>query len=154
MRAALAEDLGQAGDITTMATIPAQARAQVRHRRTRSGVIAGLPLARTAFEALDAGIIFEANVADGARVDAGRVVARVEGPARGVLTAERVALNFSAAFRALRRSPRAFARRIAHTKARIVCDTRKTTPLMRAFEKYAVRSAAAPTTVTGSMTPF
>jgi nicotinate-nucleotide pyrophosphorylase (carboxylating) len=138
VRAALAEDLGRAGDVTTQATIPATANASAVIAAREAGVIAGLPLARAAFCQMDANIGFEAWVADGAVVQPGEIVARVEGPARAVLSAERVALNYVGRLSGVASLTATYAARIAHTKAKI-CDTRKTTPLMRAFEKYAVR---------------
>ncbi len=138
VRAALAEDLGRAGDITTQATIPASARARAVIAAREDGVVAGLAVAREAFAQMDAQIKFEPCVADGARIQAGAVVARIEGPARGALSAERVALNYLGRLSGVATLTASYAQRIAHTKAK-VCDTRKTTPLLRAFEKYAVR---------------
>lgn len=137
-RAALKEDLGRAGDITTQATIPATARAKAIIAAREDGVIAGLVLAREAFSQVDAAITFEPCVEDGAHVAKGAVVARIEGFAHGILSAERVALNFLGRLSGVATLTARFASKIAHTKAR-VCDTRKTTPLLRAFEKYAVR---------------
>ena len=94
VRAALKEDLGRAGDITTQATIPATARAKAVIAAREDGVIAGLALAREAFSQIDAAITFEPCVEDGAHVAKGAVVARIEGFAHGILSAERVALNF------------------------------------------------------------
>jgi nicotinate-nucleotide pyrophosphorylase (carboxylating) len=138
VRAALQEDLGRAGDITTQATIPASAQASAVIAAREEGVIAGLPLAREAFAQIDAEIAFEPCVEDGAHVAPGAVVARIKGSARGVLGAERVALNYLGRLSGIASLTERFAARIAHTKAK-VCDTRKTTPLLRAFEKYAVR---------------
>jgi nicotinate-nucleotide pyrophosphorylase (carboxylating) len=137
-RAALAEDMGRAGDITTQATIPATAGARAVIAAREAGVIAGLPLARAAFRQMDPAVSFEPWIEDGARVAQGDIVARVEGPARAVLTAERVALNYLGRLSGVASLTALYAARVAHTKAR-VCDTRKTTPLLRAFEKYAVR---------------
>ena len=138
VRAALIEDLGRAGDITTQATIPAAARATAAIVAREEGVIAGLALAREAFAQMDASIVFSSCVDDGAAVSAAGTVARVEGLARGILSAERAALNFLGRLSGIASLTRRYAERIAHTRAR-VCDTRKTTPLLRAFEKYAVR---------------
>jgi nicotinate-nucleotide pyrophosphorylase (carboxylating) len=138
VRAALAEDLGRAGDVTTQATIPESATARAVIAARETGVIAGLPLARTAFALLSPSVEFQALLADGAPVEPGAIVARIEGPARAVLSAERVALNYLGRLSGVASLTAAYARRVAHTRAR-VCDTRKTTPLMRAFEKYAVR---------------
>lgn len=138
VRAALAEDLGRAGDVTTQAIIPASANARAVIAAREAGVIAGLPLARAAFLQMDARIGFEAWVEDGAKVAPGEIVARIEGPARAILSAERVALNYLGRLSGIASLTARYAERIAHTRAK-VCDTRKTTPLLRAFEKYAVR---------------
>ncbi len=138
VRAALLEDLGRAGDVTTQATIPASARATARIAAREAGVIAGLLLAREAFRQIDPLVNFTACVEDGARAPAGSAIAVIEGPARAILSAERVALNFLGRLSGVATQTSLYARKIAHTKAR-VCDTRKTTPLLRAFEKYAVR---------------
>ena len=92
--AALAEDLGRAGDITSDAVIPADAQAEAAFVARRPGTIAGLALAEAAFEQVDPAIRFEAMLQDGAEVSPGDVIARLAGPARGILTGERVALNF------------------------------------------------------------
>ena len=138
VRAALDEDLGRAGDITSLATIPAdkQARAVIASRQ--QGVIAGLPMAAMAFKLIDPAISFEALVKDGAHVKAGAIVARIAGPARGILSGERVALNYMGRLSGVATLTAHYATLVAHTKARICC-TRKTTPGLRAFEKYAVR---------------
>lgn len=138
VRAALAEDLGRAGDITTQAIIPATANARAVIAAREAGVVAGLPLARAAFQLMEPRIGFEAWLEDGARVEPGQIVARIEGLARGILSAERVALNYLGRLSGIASLTAEYAARIAHTRAK-VCDTRKTTPLLRAFEKYAVR---------------
>lgn len=138
VRAALSEDLGRAGDVTTRATIPATATARAVIAARQTGVIAGLPLARAAFCLMDDCSGFESWVEDGASVSPGDVIARIEGPARAMLSAERVALNYLGRLSGVATLTSRYVKRIAHTNARI-CDTRKTTPLMRAFEKYAVR---------------
>lgn len=138
VRAALAEDFGRAGDVTTQAIISENATARAVIAAREAGVIAGLPLARAAFSQLGARVGFEAWVADGAKVAPGEIVGRIEGPARAILSAERVALNYLGRLSGVASLTALYAGRIAHTKAR-VCDTRKTTPSMRAFEKYAVR---------------
>lgn len=137
-RAALAEDLGRAGDVTTQATIPENAVAAAVIAARESGVVAGLALARDAFRLTDARILFEARVSDGARVEAGATIANISGPARPILSAERAALNFLGRLCGIATLTARYAQAVAHTRARI-CDTRKTTPLLRAFEKYAVR---------------
>jgi nicotinate-nucleotide pyrophosphorylase (carboxylating) len=138
VRLAHLEDLGRAGDITTQATIPAAAQASAVIAAREAGVVAGLDLAREAFRQMDAALRFEACLADGARLTPGDVVAKIVGPARGLLSAERVALNYLGRLSGVASLTARYAERIAHTKAKI-CDTRKTTPLLRAFEKYAVR---------------
>ncbi len=138
VRLALLEDLGRAGDITTAATIPARATASAVIAARQSGVIAGLALATEAFRQVDPRIAFAPDISDGDRVAAGAIVARIEGPARGLLSAERVALNFLGHLSGVATATRAFAEKIAHTRAKITC-TRKTTPGLRALEKYAVR---------------
>ena len=138
VEAALAEDLGRAGDITTAATIPASANAEAVIAARKPGVIAGLPLAEAAFRALDPSVRFDAVVADGTRVSPGDVVARMSGPARPILSAERVALNYLGHLSGIATAAAAFSDLVSHTRAKIA-DTRKTTPGLRVFEKYAVR---------------
>lgn len=138
VEAALEEDLGRAGDITSNATIPADASANVVLATREDGVIAGLPLARAAFAAMDGGLVFKASVADGDRVKAGRKLATIRGNARAILAAERVALNFLMRMSGIATHTALFQDRINHTGAKIVC-TRKTVPGHRAFDKYAVR---------------
>lgn len=135
---ALAEDLGLAGDITTSATVPAEARASGVIATRKAGVIAGLDVARAAFLALDPAAVFDARVADGDLVPAKTVIAHISGRARALLTAERVALNFLGRMSGIATLTRRYADAVQDTKAAIA-DTRKTTPGMRAFEKYAVR---------------
>jgi len=138
VRRALLEDLGRAGDITTAATIPPDATAEAVIAARKPGVIAGLALAASAFRQIDSAIRFEPALSDGTRVEPGAVAARISGPARGILSAERVALNFLCHLSGVATATRRYADAIAHTHARITC-TRKTTPGLRAFEKYAVR---------------
>jgi nicotinate-nucleotide pyrophosphorylase (carboxylating) len=138
VRAALHEDLGRAGDLTTLATIPADRTAKAVIAARKPGVVAGLPLAREAFAQMDASVIFEPMVEDGARLKPGDVVARISGNARAILSAERVALNYLGRLSGIATLTSLFADKVAHTPAKIV-DTRKTTPGLRAFEKYAVR---------------
>lgn len=137
-RAALAEDFGRAGDITTQATIPESARARAVIAAREAGVVAGLEVATAAFRLVDPSIMFRAVTRDGAPIGEGDILARIEGPARGLLSAERVALNFLGRLSGIATLTARHAEKIAHTKAK-VCDTRKTTPLLRALEKYAVR---------------
>jgi nicotinate-nucleotide pyrophosphorylase (carboxylating) len=138
IRAALAEDFGRAGDITTQSTIPQAARARAVIAAREAGVVAGLAIAARAFRLVDESVAFAAMTQDGATIAKGDVLAEVEGPARAILSAERVALNFLGRLCGIASLTARYAERIAHTKAK-VCDTRKTTPLLRAFEKYAVR---------------
>ncbi len=138
VRAALNEDLGRAGDITSQAIIPADAMATAVIASRQVGVIAGIAFAETAFATMDAKLKFEILVPDGGHVSPGTEVARISGPARTLLSAERVALNYLGRLSGIASLTAKFAAEIAHTNARIA-DTRKTTPGLRAFEKYAVR---------------
>lgn len=138
VRAALEEDLGRAGDITSMATIPEGATARATITARKPGILAGLPLAVCAFAELGSGIKITALKRDGDRLKAGDAVARVEGPARSILAAERVALNFLGHLSGIAGETAKLVDLVSHTRARICC-TRKTTPGLRALEKYAVR---------------
>ncbi|MBB3144109.1 nicotinate-nucleotide pyrophosphorylase (carboxylating) [Phyllobacterium trifolii] len=138
VRAALLEDLGRAGDITTNATLPEDAVASAVLSSRDAGTICGMDFARTAFELMDPELKFTTLVRDGARVKPGEDIARIEGNARAILSAERVALNFLMHLSGIASYTAKFADMIAHTNAR-VCDTRKTIPGMRAFAKYAVK---------------
>jgi nicotinate-nucleotide pyrophosphorylase (carboxylating) len=135
---ALAEDLGDAGDVTTLACIGEQRIARAVLSARKPGVIAGVPCALAAFRLVDPRIRVEVVADDGAHIGKGGAVLRIEGPARGVLTAERVALNFLGRLSGVATATAALVEAIAGTGARIAC-TRKTTPLLRAFEKHAVR---------------
>jgi nicotinate-nucleotide pyrophosphorylase (carboxylating) len=139
VRAALLEDLGRAGDITTDAVVPAGAMANCALVAREPGVVAGLDFCRMAFALVDPAIGFAPLLADGARLAPGDVIATITGPARGILTGERVALNFLGHLSGIASATRGIADAIAHTKARITC-TRKTTPGLRFAEKYAVRA--------------
>jgi nicotinate-nucleotide pyrophosphorylase (carboxylating) len=139
VRAALLEDLGRAGDITTDAVIEAGAQAQVAMVAREPGTVAGLDFTRLAFRLVDPQIAFDILIQDGARVQPGAVIARIDGPARGVLTAERVALNFLGRLSGIATATAGIADSISHTRAKITC-TRKTTPGLRFAEKYAVRA--------------
>ncbi len=139
VRAALLEDLGRAGDVTTDATIPAETRARARLVAREAGVAAGLDVARLAFALVDPDLPVTARAQDGARVEPGQVLLEAEGHARSILTAERVALNFAGRLSGVATLTRRFADAIAHTCA-TVAATRKTTPLLRALEKHAVRA--------------
>ncbi|MFN4209204.1 MAG: carboxylating nicotinate-nucleotide diphosphorylase [Devosia sp.] len=136
--AALEEDLGLAGDLTSQATLAPDARATASLSTREAGVIAGLDLAAAAFRLVGDGVTFAAKVADGDRVAAGDLVATVSGPARLVMSGERVALNFLNHMSGIATLTRLYADAVEGTGAQI-CDTRKTTPGMRAFQKYSVR---------------
>lgn len=139
VRAALLEDLGRAGDITSEAVVPAAARVEAAIMARGEGVVAGLDAALLAFELLDPGVMIERLSEDGARVGRGETVARLQGRARAVLAAERTALNLLSRLSGVATATRSLADAIRGYKARIVC-TRKTTPLLRALEKEAVRA--------------
>lgn len=135
---ALAEDLGLAGDITTEATVAADVVTGAVIAARRRGVVSGLDVAAATFAALDRAVMFEPLVADGDLVKPGVCLARVRGSARALLSGERVALNFMGRMCGIATLTRRYVDAIDGTRAAIV-DTRKTTPGLRAFEKYAVR---------------
>jgi nicotinate-nucleotide pyrophosphorylase (carboxylating) len=137
--AALQEDLGLAGDITTDATVARAARAKGLIGARKAGIVAGLQLVETAFKLLDPDAVIAIVVPDGGNVAAGSVIARVSGNARALLTAERVAMNFLGHLSGIATLTRRYVEAVAGTRARII-DTRKTTPGLRAFEKLAVRA--------------
>lgn len=139
VRAALLEDLGRAGDLTTDAIVPAHASATMMLGARQPGVIAGLSVAALAFELIDPRIEVAAVHPDGSHVCAADVVATVRGPARALLTAERTALNFLCHLSGIATATAAIVQAVRDHKAQIVC-TRKTTPGLRAMEKYAVRA--------------
>jgi nicotinate-nucleotide pyrophosphorylase (carboxylating) len=136
--AALEEDLGLAGDLTSQATLAPDAWASATLSAREAGVIAGLDLAAAAFRLVGDGVSFTPKLSDGDRVEVGGLVAEVSGPARLVMSGERVALNFLNHLSGIATLTRTYADALSGTEARI-CDTRKTTPGLRAFEKYAVR---------------
>lgn len=138
VRAALLEDLGRAGDLTTDTIVPVDQTARMTIRAREAGVLAGLDLARLAFTLVEPRIAFEAKSRDGAALAPGDVVGTVAGPARGLLTGERTALNFLCHLSGIASVTQAIVASVRGHKARIV-DTRKTTPGLRAIEKYAVR---------------
>jgi len=138
VRAALLEDLGRAGDITTDAVVPAEAKVEAVIAARQPGVLAGLDAALLAFELLDPALRIERLRADGNRISRGETVAQISGRARGVLGAERTALNLLSRISGVATATRALADAIAGYKAKIVC-TRKTTPGLRTLEKEAVR---------------
>lgn len=135
---ALDEDLGRAGDVTSIATIPEHAQAHAVMVARQAGALAGLPLAVACFNKLSPDIRIEAHARDGAAVAKGVHVMTIQGPARAVLAAERPALNFVGRLSGIATLTASYVRHTAGTKLRI-CDTRKTTPGLRALEKYAVR---------------
>jgi nicotinate-nucleotide pyrophosphorylase (carboxylating) len=138
VRAALLEDLGRAGDITSDAVIPAETKATCVFAARQPGVVAGLDLAVLAFRLIDPAIAFEVLRPDGSPLAPGDVIATVRGPARGILTAERVALNFLGHLSGIASATAGIVAAIAPRRTGIVC-TRKTTPGLRAVQKYAVR---------------
>ena len=138
IRAALEEDLGRAGDITSELTIPADQKAHARLVARKQGRIAVLIAAEIAFRLVDPSLIFDAVAPDGSAVEAGALLANVSGPARAILTAERVALNFAGHLSGVATATAALVDAVKGTKARIVC-TRKTFPNLRILQKYAVR---------------
>ncbi len=135
---ALDEDLGRAGDITSIATIPEATPAHAILVARQAGVIAGLPLAVATFQKLSPDISIHAHYRDGATVAAGAHVLTISGPARAVLAGERTALNFVGRLSGIATLTADYVRHTAGTRLRICC-TRKTTPGLRALEKYAVR---------------
>jgi nicotinate-nucleotide pyrophosphorylase (carboxylating) len=135
---ALDEDLGRAGDITSMATIPEKTPGRAIMIARQAGVIAGLPLAVATFRKLSGDVSIQAHVRDGTHVAAGQHVLTISGPARAVLSGERTALNFVGRLSGIATLTSDHVRHTAGTNLRICC-TRKTTPGLRALEKYAVR---------------
>ncbi len=138
VRAALLEDIGHGYDLTTDATIPPELTARARIVARRPGIVAGLGVAMLAFRLLDESVRIDVAIADGEPVRAGDCVAEIRGRARAILTGERTALNFLCRLSGIATATRAFVDMVSGTRAR-VADTRKTTPGMRALEKYAVR---------------
>jgi nicotinate-nucleotide pyrophosphorylase (carboxylating) len=136
VRAALAEDIG-AGDITTEAAIPADQRAEAYIVAKEPCVVAGLPLVEAVFAQIDTAVIVKLLVGEGDPVEQGTRVCVLTGPARGILTGERTALNFLQRLSGIATLTRQFVDEIEGTKAKIL-DTRKTTPTLRVLEKYAV----------------
>lgn len=139
VQAALTEDLGLAGDITTDALIPDDHRSAAMFAARESGCVAGLALAEGAFRLVDERLAFEPLVRDGARLRPGDIIAKVSGPTAAILKGERVALNFLCHLSGIATATSDYVAAVDGTRARIVC-TRKTTPGLRAFEKYAVRA--------------
>jgi nicotinate-nucleotide pyrophosphorylase (carboxylating) len=137
--AALQEDLGAAGDITTDSIVPLDAQGEAAIVARQTGVVAGLDLAEAVFRELDPDVRFERVVEDGGKVAAGGTIAQISGRTRALLTAERTALNFLGRLSGIATLTAAFVRAVDGTGARIAC-TRKTTPGLRALEKEAVRA--------------
>ena len=138
VRAALIEDLGRAGDVTTDAIVPAEMRAETALVARRPGVVAGLDLALLAFRLIDPSIQTAVKRPDGSCILEGDVIATVAGAARGILTAERVALNFLCHLSGVASATSSIVEAVCGHRARITC-TRKTLPGLRAVQKYAVR---------------
>lgn len=138
VRRALEEDLGCAGDLTTDAVVPAEATARALFVARRPGRIAGLEPALSAFRLLDAGLSIRIEHGDGADVEPGTLLATVEGRARPILTGERTALNLLGRLSGIATATREVVAAVGALPTRITC-TRKTTPGLRALEKYAVR---------------
>jgi nicotinate-nucleotide pyrophosphorylase (carboxylating) len=138
VRMALLEDLGRAGDLTTDAIVPVAHRATTLLVARQPGVVAGLDLARLAFQLIDPLIEMHIERGDGAALAPGDLIATISGPARGILTAERVALNLLCRLSGIATATASVVAAVRGYKADIVC-TRKTTPGLRAIEKYAVR---------------
>lgn len=136
--AALQEDLGRRGDVTSQATIPAEQQAKLVIKARDAGVVCGLDLARLSFALIDEATTFSAEVQDGDRVTAGTILAKVSGNARHLLTAERTALNFMTHLSGIATATRQIVDSVADYPAQITC-TRKTIPGLRSLQKYAVR---------------
>ena len=138
VEAALTEDLGRRGDVTSQATIPAYMQAQLQIKARQAGVICGMDLARLSFALIDEQIEFIAKVNDCATVEAGTILATVRGNARNLLTAERTALNFMTHLSGIATDTKKIVDSVADYPAQITC-TRKTIPGLRIVQKYAVR---------------
>lgn len=138
VEAALIEDLGRRGDVTSQATIPVDLQAQLEIKTRQAGVICGMDLARLSFALVDQQIEFSAYVNDGESVAAGTVLATVRGNARHLLTAERTALNFMTHLSGIASATKTIVDSVAAYPAQITC-TRKTIPGLRVVQKYAVR---------------
>ncbi|MGY4260322.1 nicotinate-nucleotide pyrophosphorylase (carboxylating) [Bradyrhizobium sp. USDA 4516] len=139
VQTALREDLGRAGDITADAIVLAGQQARLVMRARQPGVIAGLDVAQSAFQTVSPAITLRAERPDGNAVEPDQVIAIIDGPARSLLTAERTALNFLCHLSGVATATATLVKAVAGTRAQIVC-TRKTTPGLRALEKYAVRA--------------
>ena len=138
VKRALDEDLGRAGDVTSSATLPEGIQAKAKLVARKAGTISGLPCAARAFRSLAPNIKFDAMARDGDTVKANTTLAAISGPAIAILSGERVALNFLGHLSGIATLTAAYVAKVAHSGAKIT-DTRKTTPGLRALEKYAVR---------------
>jgi nicotinate-nucleotide pyrophosphorylase (carboxylating) len=139
VRKTLLEDLGRAGDLTTDAIVPANRHVEMALVARQPGVLAGLDLAALAFRLIDPTMAMKIHQPDGSALSGGEVIATASGPARGLLTAERTALNFLCHLSGIATATAAIVASVKGHKAKIVC-TRKTTPGLRTVEKYAVRA--------------
>jgi nicotinate-nucleotide pyrophosphorylase (carboxylating) len=135
---ALEEDLGR-GDITTEACIPVHASGQAVMRAREAMVFCGAPVVREVFAQIDPLVTMQAHVADGTRVEKGTAVMSLQGPAHALLEGERVALNFAQRLSGVATLTRAYVDALPHGSKTRITDTRKTTPGLRALERYAVR---------------
>lgn len=135
---ALAEDLGRAGDVTSVATVPEGTRGRAVIAARKGGRIAGLPLVEAAFRRLAPDMEIKAHARDGDAIAAKAALMTVTGPARAMLASERTALNFIGHMSGIATATAEYVKRVAHTKTRVTC-TRKTLPGLRALQKYAIR---------------
>src|ERR1700678_11680 len=138
IKAALREDMGRAGDVTSELIIPADQNAEAKLIARRQGYIAGLNAAQIAFQLIDPSVQFDIARPDASAVEPGATLATISGSARAILTGERVALNFLGHLSGVATATAKLVDAVKHTKARIVC-TRKTLPNLRILQKYAVR---------------
>ena len=138
IRAALEEDMGRAGDVTSELILPADQKVIAKLVARKKGRIAGLNAAEIAFQLIDPSLRFEIAKPDGSAVETSETLAAISGPARAILTGERVALNFLGHLSGVATATAKLVEAVSHTKARIVC-TRKTLPNLRILQKYAVR---------------
>ncbi len=150
--AALAEDIGN-GDLTTLATVPEGTYARGDLIAKAAGVLCGLPLLAAVYALLNPAVTVTLRAKEGEAVAAGTPIASVAGPARAILSGERLALNLLQHLSGIATETAAAVQAVAGTKAKIT-DTRKTTPLLRPLEKYAVTVGGGPATASASMTAF
>ncbi len=141
IRLALAEDIGT-GDVTTSSVVPAGKTIEGQLKAKEAGIVCGLQVAARVFAMLDDDILFEARCNDGDSVEPGQLIATISGPARGILTGERVALNFLQRLSGIATQANVYTEKVKGTGA-VVTDTRKTTPGMRYLEKLAVKTGGA-----------